>query len=236
MEYVNSELLTIVRLKRSWIWEHGYDLREVQSRDTYWKCKISDNKNKASATNNPERHLFKEHRIRNLKRRKHSESAFNDDENVTFSSGTATPISDWPPRRDILQQLKDRAIASAKFAISCLPRSLTDLFKEYLILWIVSYQITISAVENKTFRDLVNLLYSDLAEALPASGNTVRKWIIDYFEIKKVALILSRFVLYCGISLKRKAEFEALVPPRDVEDNFYIKLFGGQGCWQGFNK
>src|SRR6266498_3359011 len=31
IEYVNSELLTIVRPKRSWIWEHGYDLREVQS-------------------------------------------------------------------------------------------------------------------------------------------------------------------------------------------------------------
>jgi len=40
IEYVNSDLLTSVRPKRSWIWEHGYDLREVRSKDTYWKCKM----------------------------------------------------------------------------------------------------------------------------------------------------------------------------------------------------
>src|SRR6266511_2402791 len=40
IEYVNSNLLTSVRPKRSWIWEHEYDLREVRSKDTYWKCKM----------------------------------------------------------------------------------------------------------------------------------------------------------------------------------------------------
>ena len=51
----------------------------------------------------------------------------------------------------------------------------------------MSYQIAILVVENKIFRDLIGLLSSTLAEAFPASGNTVRKWIIDYFEVKKIA-------------------------------------------------
>jgi len=53
----------------------------------------------------------------------------------------------------------------------------------------VSYQIAVSAVKNSVFRDLIGLLLITLAEALPASGNTVYKWITDYFEVKKTVFL-----------------------------------------------
>jgi len=53
----------------------------------------------------------------------------------------------------------------------------------------MSYQIAFSAIENKQFRDFITLLSKSLSELLPASGNTVRRWIIDIYEDRKAALI-----------------------------------------------
>ncbi len=81
---------------------------EVRSKDTYWKCKICDDQNevngvyKASSTNAAEGHLVNDHKIRSLKRKKHSTYTFVDDENGAFSSGTATPTSDRSPGPNVL--------------------------------------------------------------------------------------------------------------------------------------
>jgi hypothetical protein len=53
----------------------------------------------------------------------------------------------------------------------------------------VSYQIALSAIENKAFRDLVALLSETLAGALPINGNTIRKWILNYYEARKAAFL-----------------------------------------------
>jgi len=124
-----------------------------------------------------------------LKRKKHSIYIFINNEDAAFSSGITILISDQPSGPNILNQLKTAATVSAKNAISLLSKTLIDLFKYYLILWIVSYQIAVSVVENSVFRDLVGLHSITLAEALPASGNIVCKWITDYFEVKKTAFL-----------------------------------------------
>ena len=80
-------------------------------------------------------------------------------------------------------------VAGAKSAVSLLPGQLVERFKQALILWIVSYQISLAAVENRFFRDLLSLCSSNLAACLPKSANTVRKWSMEDYEMKKATLI-----------------------------------------------
>src|SRR6266511_2238530 len=93
IKYVNADLLIIVREKRSWIWEHKYNLVEIRSKDTYWKCKICDDQNKvnrlykASSINAAEGHLINDHKIRSLRRKKYSTYIFVNNEDGAFSSG-----------------------------------------------------------------------------------------------------------------------------------------------------
>ena len=51
----------------------------------------------------------------------------------------------------------DMLVAGAKSAGSLLPGQLVERFKQALILWIVSYQISLAAVENHFFRYLLSL-------------------------------------------------------------------------------
>jgi len=145
-----------VREKRSWIWEYKYNLMEVRSKDTYWKCKICDDQNKinklykASSVNAAKGHLVNDHKIQSLKRKKHSTYTFINNEDGVFSSKTAILTSDRPPGSNVFDQLKAAATVSAKSAISLLLKTLTDLFKHYLILWIVSYQIAVSLAIKET--------------------------------------------------------------------------------------
>ncbi len=53
----------------------------------------------------------------------------------------------------------------------------------------MSYQIALSVIENKQFRDFIVFFSKSLFELLPASGNTIRRWIIDIYKDRKAAFI-----------------------------------------------
>lgn len=89
-KFVRAELLNNQREKRSWIWEYGYNVIEVQTEATYWRCKICDDKHstnglyKANSTNGVEKHLINDHKIRPLKRQKTSTNAQDNDDEETL--------------------------------------------------------------------------------------------------------------------------------------------------------
>lgn len=188
-EYVKAELLNTRYDRRSGIWDYGYDLVEAETKAPYWKCIICDEKHKetglfkATSTSGPERHLDKDHRIRVGKKRTAGVAELDGVEDVTSTFGTV------PPSSTAGSSVYDMLVAGAKSAVSLLPGQLVERFKQALILWIVSYQISLAAVENHFFRDLLSLCSSNLAACLPKSANTVRKWIMEDYEMKKATLI-----------------------------------------------
>ncbi len=158
---------------------------EVETKVPYWKCIICDEKHKetglfkTTSTSGPERHLDKDHRIKIGKKKTARIAELDEIEDITSRSGTATLSSTTG------FSVYDMLVAGAKSATSLLPEQLVERFKQALILWIVSYQIALSAVENNFFRDLLSLCSSNLAACLPKSASTVRKWIMEDYEMKK---------------------------------------------------
>ena len=186
-EYVKAELLNSQSERRSWIWAHGYDIVDVKTKESYWRCTICDDRGrtnglyKATSTGGAISHLLSEHRIKEPKRKR---GVDNEDEDIDSASETATPL-DTPAGVNVYDMLK----SAAKSAKSLLPKTLVGRFKHFLIQWIVCYQVALSAVENQQFRDLIALCSASLVACLPSSGNTVRRWIIDSFEARKAAMI-----------------------------------------------
>jgi hypothetical protein len=87
-EYVKAELLNSQNERRSWIWAHGYDIVDVKTKESYWRCTICDDRGrtnglyKATSTGGAISHLLGEHRIKEPVKRKRGVD--NEDEDVDF--------------------------------------------------------------------------------------------------------------------------------------------------------
>ena len=55
--------------------------------------------------------------------------------------------------------------------------------------WIVVCQIALNAIEHDVFRDFLSLFSAQMVELLPAVGDTIRRWIMDTYRIRKDKLI-----------------------------------------------
>jgi hypothetical protein len=83
--------------------------------------------------------------------------------------------------------------------------NLLNLFKFYLIKWIVLVHIAFFQVENECFRALLYFINPTVEFALPRSGNTVRAWMLRIYEAqrRKIAQMLrnSPYKLHFGFDL-----------------------------------
>ncbi|KYG40534.1 hypothetical protein M433DRAFT_77779, partial [Acidomyces richmondensis BFW] len=63
-----------------------------------------------------------------------------------------------------------------------------NVFKAYLIRWIVCCQLAFFMLENSVFRELIIWLNAALGALLPAARSTLRRWIIAEYEERKEVL------------------------------------------------
>jgi hypothetical protein len=61
-------------------------------------------------------------------------------------------------------------------------------FQEALIAFIVICQMAFNLVTNDVFFEFLHTIYPSIGEILPSSGNTIRGWIIDAFQARKVKI------------------------------------------------
>lgn len=157
-EGIRAGLLNWSQSRRSWIWDYGYDLVDVESKHGYWLCNICNVKHSArgvykySSTSGPDRHLEKFHGIRKLKKRKpNNDEHESDDVLMDETSNPASSRTSSSTAQSTLPQMFARPIRQG---VSFVTKDLATLFKQKLILWIVSYQKALSEVENREFRAL----------------------------------------------------------------------------------
>lgn len=159
--------------RHSWVWRHGTALVEMPSQTPYWLCNRCDEARKfvlfnASTSSNPRKHLKTKHGITRPRA---------DDE-------SSSPEEETQPR---INDMLARPSKRAKTGPISIPTALWDRFKAALIAWIIGYQIAFIAIENNFFRDLISVLSPTLATMLP-TGNTIRSWIMDEYDVKKAKL------------------------------------------------
>lgn len=172
--------------RRSHIWKYGHALIELPSRNSFWACNICDAKGivtmyMGSSTGNAGNHLLEAHRIAKP-RDKRDFIDFEDDDSISdaTNSQSSSPSSSGSYS---INTLFDRANKRVKSTLY--PADLVDEFKRLLIQWVVHFQIALVAVENESFYQLLELLNPRVAALLPATGDTVRRWIIDAYEVYK---------------------------------------------------
>jgi len=86
-----------------------------------------------------------------------------------------------------------------------------DLFKSFLLRWMIQNNISFQQVEKSEFRYLLHYLLAcsssttAICNSLPESGNTIRRWIINLFESSKLFiknnLIPSNRIIYFSFDL-----------------------------------
>jgi hypothetical protein len=61
-------------------------------------------------------------------------------------------------------------------------------FKRLLVRWFVVCQLAFFMLENTVFRELIAFMSSGVAKHLPKASATLRKWIMEAYDDKKIAL------------------------------------------------
>ena len=146
----------------SWIWQYGTELRRQGIKKPDWLCNACWDKRSliiegTSTTSRAIDHLEEYH-------------SFDREGNIIT-----------PKAVSVLEQQRRGATEIGSLVTHV---DLT-LFKHLLITWIVIAHLALSLVEVDEFRALIQLLNPGIYEFLYKSGNTIRKLIMDEFEVRK---------------------------------------------------
>ena len=122
---------------------------------------------------------------------------------ATFSdASTRNMIDHLKPAHGVTKENPEGLVSQAENRIrtafsNTLPRITfnQDLFKQLLLRWVTTNNISFRQVEDPTFRYLLIYLcactssFTALNKAMPSSGDTIRKWILDAFLSARTDLI-----------------------------------------------
>ena len=164
--------------RTSWVSDHGIYLVEMVGNDrrkTYWSCKYCDEKHylhllEAGSTGNAARHL-KLHR----KFKPSGEHDDNDDVDDAESSSYTNVLG--------MQRLASKR---RKLDVPIV-KDAGSLFKLTLIKWVIDANVSLAAVENRLFRQLLELtaLGSNTISELVPTADSIRTWILNEFLARK---------------------------------------------------
>lgn len=185
--------------RTSWVSDHGIYLVEMvgnERRKTYWSCKYCDEKHsphllEAGSTGNAARHL-------RLHRKFKPSGQHDDDDDVddTESSSSTNVLG--------MQRLASKR---RKLEVPIV-KNAGSLFKLTLIKWIIDANVSLTAVENRLFRQLLELtaLGSNTISELVPTGDSIRSWILNEFlarkaDIKRQLLEESRSKIHISFDL-----------------------------------
>jgi hAT family C-terminal dimerisation region len=143
------------RPPKGWYWKHGEEIHYTAGDEKRWKCEKCWDDN-----------IFAHWAISSNKSiNKHLSSKHN-----TFEFPPTPTLSITP------------AAPSGNSVLSFFD---WERLKLYLIEWIVVMHITFSQVESKWFRRFLGSLSPTLEGWIPRAGNTVKKWILAEFELRR---------------------------------------------------
>jgi hypothetical protein len=98
----------------------------------------------------------------------------------------ADQLSEEPPlkrQKSVYEQLARQATNDT------LPSQLdVDVVREKLIRWIIAARVPLTSVEVDEFREMIEAIAPALALYIEPSRNTVRQWILDRFQEKRIAV------------------------------------------------
>lgn len=157
--------------RRSVVWMYGEDIQlKRDGREKFWYCYICEKQHKqqelpiiGKGNSTALDHLETKH-------------------NINRATGDLKPLKQTPKDSDQLSISDCNNMKSLVFA-----RRL-DHFKELLVRWIVCCHIALFQIENTYFRDMVFYLFPPLGNLLPKASNTIRRWVMDTFEVKREKL------------------------------------------------
>ena len=164
--YIREDQTSRRRKRKGWVKDYGTYLTLLPERKkTFWLCTRCDEKHKvalydAQSTNATQRHMQKQHQI----------SGQDEEEE---GSGRI---------RDVLQMQRNAARGAY------VTKTKHELFQSLLLEWIVDQDVSLSAVEHESFRNLLTVLASDVDHFLPKSGITVQGGLLDEFDKRKLEI------------------------------------------------
>lgn len=162
------------------IWSDGYEARnDKASGSTIWVCSRCWNKRNSKGYLNP--NDFKAYVIG-----QQGEISTKNALNHLRKHEKAEKADDGPPakrKKSVYERLADQAIAD-KLPV----QEDVNSGRERLIRWIIAARLPLASMEVDEFREMIEEIAPALAVYIEPSGNTVRQWIVDRFQEKRIAV------------------------------------------------
>jgi|SRR5579871_587557 len=154
------------RAKISWVYQHGADL-QAKGYEKLWLCRTCHLKKDyssqlfdAKSTSSISAHLNKSHGIT---------------EPGKLSKSTSSQVQ-GPSEMELIRR-------------GVLPPPFDDKeYKKNLIDAIITNDLSFASVENAQFRKLLTCGRDEIEQALPSSHNTIKQWVLDSFQTRKIQI------------------------------------------------
>ncbi|EAQ89486.1 hypothetical protein CHGG_06105 [Chaetomium globosum CBS 148.51] len=176
LKYVPENWLDKRQDRRSWVWKYGFCVAlvvdptvKMKAKSFHFVCKRCSATFNAQSTSAARSHLEEQHRIFDDK--PHSNS--NDPQATTSRKRAATNHS----ISEMLSRNKN------KKSTAVVPRTQGERFRYLLVCWMATANIPFAAVENKYYRQILQLFNAPLTDALlPKGGDTTRSWLTSMYH------------------------------------------------------